>query len=174
MFPHFNLPPTQLNWFTHAKISSDKTKKQIFFNPFNHLAKIFPIFPTPIPHPGLEKEISTMQQKPNGRPAFQPTDEQRKLVQILAAYGVPQPEIARNLHITKPTLCKYFRPELTHGAMDANLKVLDGLFKMATGGRRVSATIFWARTRCGFRPGASPYESAPGLIKIPQTERGKN
>jgi hypothetical protein len=54
-----------------------------------------------------------------GRPAFSPTAEQRTYVEVLYSVGHPLEEIARIIinqstgrHISKNTLCKYFREEL--------------------------------------------------------------
>jgi hypothetical protein len=47
------------------------------------------------------------------RPRLNPTEEQRKWVKSLAAYGVRQSDIARMINIRSPkTLRKYFRQEL--------------------------------------------------------------
>lgn len=78
---------------------------------------------------------------------FHPTDEQRKIVQNLAGIGMPQDQIASLLDICKMTLVKYFRPELTRGDAAATAKVAETLYKMATNGQNVAATIFWMKAR---------------------------
>lgn len=50
-----------------------------------------------------------------GRPAFQPTEQQRHLVQVLRANGVKVEMIAANLRIDLHTLHKHFRHELAAG-----------------------------------------------------------
>lgn len=52
-----------------------------------------------------------------GRPEYQPTLEQRKLVQVLAGLKVPQIIIGRTLEppITDRTLRKHFADDLQHG-----------------------------------------------------------
>ena len=91
------------------------------------------------------------QSKPNGRPPFEPTDEHRRQVKDMAAYGVPQKQIARFLGISPMTLRKNFRAEHDLAAVEVNNCVLHSLVHMATVRHNASAAIFWARTRCNFR-----------------------
>ena len=67
----------------------------------------------------------------------------------MAAYGIPQDEIARVVGITKPTLEKHYRPELDRAETEANAKVAESLFRKATGdgAQAVTAAIFWLKTR---------------------------
>jgi hypothetical protein len=104
---------------------------------------------------------------PTGRRSFDPTPEKRDMVRAMASYGIPQEHIARHLHIAPKTLRKHFRSELRHAAYDANNEVLASLFKMATTRHNVAAAIFWSKARCGFRPGAEPYDKAPGATALP-------
>src|SRR5580700_8279827 len=86
------------------------------------------------------------------RPRFVPTEEQRRLVRAMSAYGVPQEDIATvvGLRSTK-TLRKHFREEVTRGAIDAKTRIRQTLYTMATSGKHLAATIFAAKTRCGMR-----------------------
>jgi hypothetical protein len=82
----------------------------------------------------------------------------------MAAFGIPHDSIALKMSVRSPkTLRKYFREELDLGAMEANYKVLMTLFGMATSGEHPAATIFWAKTRCGFReqPAFEPASGPP-------------
>lgn len=86
------------------------------------------------------------------RPAFVPTKAHREMVRSMAAMGIPHEDIARKIGIRSPkTLRKHFRDELDLGATEANYKVAKTLFQMATSGGCPAATIFWAKTRNGFR-----------------------
>jgi hypothetical protein len=95
-----------------------------------------------------------------GRPEFEPTEEQKKLVDQLAGYGIPEPDIARLVinpatkeGISPVTLRKYFRDELDVGHVRANQQVAGALFKNATTGTETypggipTAQIFWLKTR---------------------------
>jgi hypothetical protein len=54
---------------------------------------------------------------------FEPTTDQRALVESASAFGITQAEIATQLKISEPTLRKHFRDELDGGAFKANMKV---------------------------------------------------
>src|SRR6266568_8480231 len=76
------------------------------------------------------------------RPRFEPTAEQRKTVEIMAAYGMPEEQIASTTGphgISPKTLRKYFRRELLLGATKANSKVAETGYQMATSGKQQQA-----------------------------------
>jgi hypothetical protein len=90
-----------------------------------------------------------------GGNSFRPTKHQRGLVTLAAALGQPHEDIAQMLDICRNTLEKHLGEELRLGALRANLKVGSNLFKIATADPplpgTVSAAIFWAKTRMGWR-----------------------
>jgi hypothetical protein len=49
------------------------------------------------------------------------------------------------------SLRKHFRKELDRGAIEATAKVGQTLYQMATSGKHPAATIFWLKTRAGWR-----------------------
>jgi predicted ArsR family transcriptional regulator len=100
------------------------------------------------------------------RPSFRPTSEQQRIVKSMAALGTRHEDIATILEITPKTLRKHFRQELTRGAIEANAKVGQTLFAMATSGRNTAATIYWERTR-GTRRGRDR-ETDTGPMAPPQ------
>ena len=59
------------------------------------------------------------------RPVWTPTDTQRRQAETMAAYGIPEADIARVLGVSKPTLRKHCGTELDTGATRANSKVAD-------------------------------------------------
>src|SRR6202043_1831130 len=87
-------------------------------------------------------------------------DAQRGKAETMAAYGIPEADIARVLGVSKPTLRKHCGTELDAGATRANSKVADFLFYGICGGTskpafkderaRVTAAIFWMKTRGGW------------------------
>jgi hypothetical protein len=85
------------------------------------------------------------------RPAFQPTDKDRAIVTAMASYGVPQEDIARVIGISDVTLRKYFEREIATAAIQANAKVAETCYAMATSGQHPAATFFWLKTRAGWR-----------------------
>ena len=87
------------------------------------------------------------------KPPFEPTDAQRRQVDALAAYGVPEHAIAKVIGCDPKTLRKYFREELDTAHVKANSAVAQSLFKKATsdGSQSVTAAIFWLKTRAGWK-----------------------
>jgi hypothetical protein len=97
---------------------------------------------------------------PAGRKNFEPTEQQRRTAESLAGCGTPQEDIARLMDIDPKTLRKHFRRELDCGAAKANAQVANTVFKMATSGKCPAASIFWVKTRNGWRE-TSRVEHAP-------------
>ena len=87
------------------------------------------------------------------RPEYKPTDKDRATVQTMAAYGIPQPDIAAVVGCDEKTLRKHFRQELDTAATQANARVAAALFKKATsdGPSSVAAAIFWLKARAGWQ-----------------------
>jgi len=88
-----------------------------------------------------------------GRPAHIPTETERRQVEALAGFGIPEIEIAGLIGCDPKTLRKHYRDELDHGHTKANAKVAENLFKMALGQGReaVTAAIFWLKTRARWK-----------------------
>ena len=90
------------------------------------------------------------------RPAFQPTDEDRALVEQLAAFGIPVTSMMLFVKdkagkpISERTLRKHFAKELDQGELKANVKVAQTLFKKAISGDTTSM-IFWLKTRARWK-----------------------
>ena len=96
-----------------------------------------------------------------------PTEDIRKKVDAMAGYGVPQDLIARVLNLSTPTLVKYYKEELETAHIRANTAVAQSLFRKATGDgpQSVTAAIFWAKTRMGWKEPASEYENDAAVGK---------
>lgn len=92
---------------------------------------------------------------------FRATAAQRREVELLAAIGTPQSDIALVVNIDAKTLRRYFRQELDLGAIKANSRVAASLFRMCTGTGReaVICCMFWLKTRCGWYEGGPPRET---------------
>jgi hypothetical protein len=85
-----------------------------------------------------------------GTSRFKATDEQRKLVEQMAAFGVSQEQIAGVLGVSVDTIQRHFRKEIDTAATRANTRVAGALYKNAMEGN-VSAQIFWMKTRGKWR-----------------------
>jgi hypothetical protein len=88
-----------------------------------------------------------------GRPVHQPDPVMRRQVQAMAAYGVPEPDIAKVIGIDPKTLRKHYRDELDTGQIKANTKVAESLYRKALGdgSQSVTAAIFWLKTRARWK-----------------------
>lgn len=106
-----------------------------------------------------------------GRPAHLPSSAERRQVEAMAGYGIPEADIARVLDIDPKTLRKHYRDELDTGHIIANAKVAESLFRKATGDHRqsVTAAIFWLKTRARWRepqPGDADAAEMPTEIVL--------
>jgi len=83
-----------------------------------------------------------------GRPAFEPTDAERKQVEAMSGYGLPIEQIAVLVRdgIDADTLRKHFSQELISGKAKANSGVGRTLFQKAMGGD-TAAMIWWSKTQ---------------------------
>jgi hypothetical protein len=83
-----------------------------------------------------------------GRPAFKPTDSERKQVEAMSGYGLPIEQIAvlvrDGIHVD--TLRAHFATELQSGKAKANAQVGKTLFQKAMGGD-TTAMIWWSKTQ---------------------------
>jgi hypothetical protein len=98
-----------------------------------------------------------------GRRAHKPDPSQRRQVEALAAYGIPETDIARVVGIDPKTLRKRYREELDLGETKANAQVAGFLFTAAKNGN-VTAQIFWLKTRARWRE--TPTEMMPATLTV--------
>jgi hypothetical protein len=85
-----------------------------------------------------------------GRRAHKPDPASRRQVEAMAAYGIPEIDIARVVGVDPKTLRKHYRDELDMGETKANAQVAGFLFNAARSGN-VTAQIFWLKTRARWR-----------------------
>lgn len=82
------------------------------------------------------------------KPKFVPTEEQRRTVKSMAAYGIKQEGIARVLHFRSPkTLRKHFREELDLGEIEGVAQVAQTHYQMARSGKYPASTIHFLEKR---------------------------
>jgi hypothetical protein len=83
-----------------------------------------------------------------GRPAFQPTDAERKQVEALSGYGLPIDQIGALVRdgISVDTLRAHFSLELQSGKAKANAQVGKTLFSKVMAGD-TTAAIWWSKTQ---------------------------
>ena len=96
------------------------------------------------------------------RPPYQPSEKDQRIVEAMAAGGIRQEEICRAIGVSAKTLRKYFREVLNRSASRANAQVISTMFRMATSGEHAAATIFWCKTRMGWKePRAEDTSKSP-------------
>lgn len=110
-----------------------------------------------------------------GRPAYVPTERDRAQVKALAAMGATIFEISTVMQLSEPTIRKYFQVEIATGAIEANAKVAQSLYKQATDPAKpnITACIFWLKARAGWRDGSrgsSEEEETPGKKILAQRD----
>lgn len=103
-----------------------------------------------------------------GRRSHTPDLIQRRQVEAMTAYGVPESDVARVLGIDPKTLRKHYRNELDTGAIKATAKVAEFLFRKATteGPQCVTAAIFWLKTRGQWKETSLHEHSGPVELKL--------
>ena len=102
-----------------------------------------------IEKPTLEKPSTKGGARPGaGRPAFDPTDAERKQVEALSGYGLPIDQIGAlvrdGIHVD--TLRAHFSSELKSGKAKANAQVGKTLFQKVMAGD-TTAAIWWSKTQ---------------------------
>jgi len=88
-----------------------------------------------------------------GRRAHRPDPVSRRQVEAMAAYGVPEADIATVIGIDPKTLRRHYRQELDTGHIKANSKIAESLYRKALGDgpQSVTAAIFWLKTRAHWK-----------------------
>ena len=101
--------------------------------------------------------------------AFRPTAEQRRQVEVLAGFGLPQLQIAVLVACDPKTLRKYFEAELAVGDAKATAKIAQTLFNKAAAGD-TACMIFWMKVRGGWSETARVEVSGPdgGPVELAQ------
>lgn len=67
-----------------------------------------------------------------GRPKFEPTEKDRRTVEMMASFKIPHEQIAAVMNIAPMTLRKHFEQELSTGATKMLARVAQSLFQVAT------------------------------------------
>lgn len=88
-----------------------------------------------------------------GRPPYRRDERTARQVEAMVGYGLPIAAIGMVIGVSENTLRKYYGDEIAVGATKAIAKVIESLFRKATGDGQgaVTAAIFWAKTRCGWK-----------------------
>ena len=92
-------------------------------------------------------------ENPNGRPPFDPTEDEKMTVGMMCAVGIPHEGIALCIGdngIDDKTMRKHFAEELKTAKIKANAKIGGSIFNAAIGGNMTAASL-WAKTQMGWK-----------------------
>ena len=97
------------------------------------------------------------------RPSWEPTEEERRLVEHYVSIGYTQEQIASLMKRSVDSLDRQCRDELDNGALRVNAKIGGKLFQKAMAGDTTSL-IFWAKTRMGWKETSTLDLNATGSL----------
>jgi len=84
-------------------------------------------------------------------PKYQRDDVVAHRVKAMTGYGIVQADVAKWLMIDTKTLRKHYKQELDTGAIEANARVVQSLYKNAVENENVTAQIWWTKARMGWK-----------------------
>lgn len=91
-----------------------------------------------------------------GRPPHEPTDKLRRRVSIAAAAGMRHEDIATGLGIARNTLDKHYEFELSVGAWERRMEVIEAVHEQALKGNAAAAKTFTQLVPVVAAPPADP------------------
>ncbi len=99
-----------------------------------------------------------------GRPSYEPTDKDRRVVEMMAGWAIPVDRIAKVLAIDPKTLRKHFATEIDVGHARLEAQLAQNLLRIAQGHDRQSliATIFALKAKFGWVEQQPPREEPMG------------
>lgn len=108
--------------------------------------------------PTPKESRSASSEAKRGRPPHAPTEKDRKTVEAMASYGVPQHEIAEVLGVSTVTLRRHYGDVLRVAAIKANAKMAESLFAqgLGKGPGALGAKVFWLKCRAGWVEAKAP------------------
>lgn len=86
-----------------------------------------------------------------GSPGFNPSWQQSREVQVMAALGLEPKEIALVLNINEKIVKQYYKREMEVSAKIANVMVARKALEMAMSGRFPDMTKFWLKSRARWK-----------------------
>lgn len=119
----------------------------------------------------MNTETVEEKKKGPGRPQYEPNEVDRKIVEALTLSGVPQEQTAKMIGITKKTLTKHYRSEVTETTIKRNAQVVGSLYQSAINGN-VTSGIFIAKTQLGWKETNVVENKGTGVVVVqkPMTE----
>jgi len=105
--------------------------------------------------------VRTMAER--GRPAFEPSEKDRRIAEAMAGWAIPQERIAKVIGVDAKTLRKHFASELEIGSARLEAQLAQNLLRIAQGHDRQAliATIFALKSRFGWVEAVPPAREPP-------------
>lgn len=108
------------------------------------------------------------------------TEDSAKLARALSMAGYSDNDIAKQVECAESTLKKHYAAELSDGRKVANAAVVSNLYRLATSRKpeesraAVTASIFWCKTRLGWREtDHEALPTGPQVIEFRVTAQGE-
>ncbi len=87
----------------------------------------------------------------------------------MAGHGIDEAAIAKVMKITPAALRKHFGKELSTARTIANSKVAETAYRLATSGKAPAVTMFWLKSRAGWRDRADLKDGEGGAAPDPDS-----
>lgn len=120
---------------------------------------------------GGKKPRTPAQQAADQAMEHKPTPATRKLVRALAQRAITQKKIALRLGIANKTVLeKHYRKELDEGYLATEVNIASGLLRTALNAKHpksVTASIWWEKSRYGYKDRVVTEHTGPGGGPIP-------
>jgi hypothetical protein len=96
-----------------------------------------------------------------GRPAYAPSEKDRRIAEALSGWAIPQHRIASVIGCDAKTLRKHFGTELKVGGAKLEAQLAQNLLRIASGQDRQAliATIFALKSRFGWVEAVAPSQA---------------
>ena len=104
------------------------------------------------------------------KPAYEPTDEHRELVETMAVAGISELQMALVVGAEVKTLRLHYSTEIDTAGIRANINVAAALYAAAIAGD-TGAAQFWLKTRMGWGSGGGAIVERPAVPDQPHDEQ---
>jgi hypothetical protein len=94
-----------------------------------------------------------------------PNPASKEIVRVLAASGAPHEFIASEIKLTLDDLLHYYETDIELGPVEANARVAQTFFHMATSGEYPQMTLAWMKMKAGWADTPATHEEPTADIQ---------